>query len=85
MPHCETWTARVSSKGRISIPKRLREKLGLDGGTDVALREEDGTLILRKVSRQSWRRWEGRLAGSRILEDLAGERRRERRRDAKRS
>ena len=85
MPHSETWTTRVSSKGRIVIPQPLREKLGLDGGTDVALREKGGELILRKISRQSWRGWEGRLAGSRLLKDLAAERCRERRRDAKRS
>jgi AbrB family looped-hinge helix DNA binding protein len=82
MPRSETWTARMSSKGRISIPKSPREQLGLDGGT-VTLREEGGEAILRKVPRQSWRQWAGRFAGSRLLEDLAAERRRERRRDAK--
>ena len=85
MANSERWTARVSSKGQIAIPKPLRERLGLDRGTDVALREDGGELILRKVPHQSWRQWEGRFAGSRLLEDLAAERRRERRRDAKRS
>jgi hypothetical protein len=50
---------------------------------DLAIRVEGEELVLRKVSRQSWRSWQGRLKGSPLLKDLAAERRNELKRDAK--
>ncbi len=76
-------TARVSSKGQIAIPKQLREKFGLAEGTDLQLRIEGDELILRKVARDAWRKWEGRFKGSELLADLIKDRREEIRRDAK--
>jgi len=75
--------ARMSSKGQIAIPKPIRDQLGLDEGTDLSIRVEGDSLILRKFARDRWRRWRGKNPGSPLLKDLAKERRVERRRDAK--
>ena len=83
MKRVDTLTARVSSKGRIAIPKPIRDQLGLKAGTDLAVRVEGGEVVLRKVAVDSWRQWEGRFEGTPLLEDLAEERRRERERDAR--
>lgn len=43
-------TATLTSKGQITIPKEIREKLGLKKGDKLVLVEKDGNVILRKVS-----------------------------------
>lgn len=45
-----TTTATLTSKGQITIPKKLREKLDLQKGDKLVLVEENGNIILRKVS-----------------------------------
>ena len=37
---------RVDSKGRIVLPKEVRERLDLESGTEVEVREEDGKAIV---------------------------------------
>ncbi|WP_135852417.1 AbrB/MazE/SpoVT family DNA-binding domain-containing protein [Halorussus salinus] len=37
---------KVDSKGRIVLPQDLRERLGLDPGTEVAVREEGGRAVV---------------------------------------
>ncbi|HLO34446.1 MAG TPA: AbrB/MazE/SpoVT family DNA-binding domain-containing protein [Candidatus Deferrimicrobium sp.] len=39
----------VSEKGQITIPKRLRDRLGLDPGTVLDFEEADGRLVGRKL------------------------------------
>jgi len=39
--------AKVTSKGQITIPKRVRESLGIEKGTTVIVIEKDGEAILR--------------------------------------
>lgn len=39
----------VSEKGQITIPKRLRERLGLRPGTVIDFEETEGRLIGRKL------------------------------------
>ncbi|RQG98864.1 AbrB/MazE/SpoVT family DNA-binding domain-containing protein [Natrarchaeobius oligotrophus] len=36
----------VDSKGRIVLPKEVREQLGLDVGTEVDVREKDGKAVV---------------------------------------
>ena len=45
-----TNTATLTSKGQITIPKEIREKLDLKKGDKLVLVEKDGNVILRKVS-----------------------------------
>ncbi|MFP3952980.1 MAG: AbrB/MazE/SpoVT family DNA-binding domain-containing protein [Candidatus Acetothermia bacterium] len=51
-----TTTTTLTSKGQITIPKELREKLDLKQGDKLVLVEEDGNIILRKVSLEEVRR-----------------------------
>ncbi len=39
----------VSEKGQVTIPKRLRDRLGLVPGTELDFDAEDGRLVARKV------------------------------------
>lgn len=41
--------SRVSEKGQVTIPKRLRDSLGLEAGTELVFGERDGMLIAKKV------------------------------------
>lgn len=36
----------VDSKGRIVLPKDVRESLGIDEGADVEVHEEDGRIVV---------------------------------------
>ena len=51
----------VSEKGQITIPKALRQALGLRTGTVIELRADAGTFIGTKVSSEDvFRKWRGR-------------------------
>ena len=42
--------SRVSEKGQVTIPKRLRERLGIRTGTTLDFEDRDGELVARKVT-----------------------------------
>lgn len=42
--------AIVSEKGQVTIPKRLRERLGIRPGETLEFEDEDGRLIATKAS-----------------------------------
>ena len=42
--------AVLSEKGQITIPKRLRDRLGLRAGSVLEFDEEQGRLVARKVT-----------------------------------
>ena len=46
---------RVSGKGQVTIPKELRDALGLGAGTEVAFERADDAIVLRKVEGASSR------------------------------
>jgi len=39
---------KVTRRGQVTIPKALRERTGIDEGTEVDFREEKGQVIIRK-------------------------------------
>ncbi len=39
---------RVTSRGRVTIPKAMRERFGMTPGTDVEFFFEDGVVVIRK-------------------------------------
>lgn len=43
--------SRVGERGQVTIPKPLRDRLGLRPGVEVEFEEEDGRLVGRKVVR----------------------------------
>ena len=77
--------ARLSSRGQLALPKEVRDQLDLSEGVSLTVRVEGDEVILRKLVTESWREWEGRFQGSDLLGDLARDRRKELRRDRKRS
>lgn len=44
--------ATVSEKGQVTIPKPLRDRLGIRPGQVLEFREERGRLVARKVSQE---------------------------------
>jgi AbrB family looped-hinge helix DNA binding protein len=72
-------TARVTSKGQITVPKHVRAKLGLAPGDELEFVEEEGRFVIRKrVRRSPFDRYLGYLARKRgqdpddIVRELRG-------------
>lgn len=42
-------TSRLSSKGQVTIPKEVRERLGLEPGDLVSYEVQNGVVTLRRV------------------------------------
>ena len=66
----------VSEKGQVTIPKALRDRLGLQAGTTLDFQDEDGRLVAVKVLGDSITSVFGILKSKRstdqIVEDLRG-------------
>jgi AbrB family looped-hinge helix DNA binding protein len=46
--------ATVTDKGQVTVPKDIRDRLGIEAGTKLDFRiEDDGTLRVRKLDRGS--------------------------------
>ena len=52
---------KVSSRGQIAIPMEIRKEMGLDEGSKVMFLLEDDTLLIKKVSSQTWAHLTGPL------------------------
>ena len=72
---------RVTSKGQVTIPKNVRERLGVRSGDEVEFFEKDGVVVVRKQTGKSpFHEWHGylkkHLAGRRtdeIIREMRGE------------
>ncbi len=54
--------AKVASKGQVTIPKKVREKLGVQPGETIGFEEKDGVFIVRKIIVTSpFDKWVGKL------------------------
>ena len=55
-------TAKVTSKGQVTIPKEVRERLGVHPGENVGFEERDNLLVISKVVTKSpFDKWVGKL------------------------
>lgn len=55
--------AKVTSKGQVTIPKEVRERLGVRPGEAIGFEEKDGMLVITKaVTNSPFDKWVGRLA-----------------------
>jgi AbrB family looped-hinge helix DNA binding protein len=51
----------VSEKGQVTIPKALRDRLGLRAGTSLDFQAEGGRLVATKaIDEDVFRKWRGR-------------------------
>lgn len=39
---------KVGERGQVTLPKQIRERLGISGGDEVVVREEDGRIVVEK-------------------------------------
>jgi len=56
---------RVTEKGQVTIPKELRDALGIGAGTEVEFKMADDSIVVRKVHR-------GPTRGELLVERLRG-------------
>lgn len=75
-------TVKVSSKGRIALPKPVRDQFGLRAGTELAIEVEGQEIVMRKILRPDWRGLRGAFQGPSLTAARTEERREELRRDA---
>jgi len=55
--------AKVTSKGQVTIPKKVRERLGVHPGEDVGFEEKEGVVVITKaVTKSPFDKWMGKLA-----------------------
>ncbi len=74
----------LSSKGQIVLPQGVRKALRVRQGDRFAVTVEGEQVILTRLPSQTrgdWRRWRGRMAGSRALQEHIAEHADEVRRD----
>ncbi len=71
--------AKVTSKGQVTIPKEVRERLGISTGEEIEFYEEDGVFYIKKRVRKSpFDKWVGYLRTrhikdtDEIIEDIRG-------------
>ncbi len=56
---------KVSEKGQVTIPKDLRDALGIGAGTEVNFERNEDTIVVRKVS-------DGPTRGRQLADRLRG-------------
>ena len=55
--------AKVTSKGQVTIPKKVRDRLGVHPGEDVGFEEKEGVIVITKAMTKSpFDKWMGKLA-----------------------
>lgn len=54
----------VTSKGQVTLPKKVRDAIGIKPGTEVEFDVQGDQVIMRKhVPMEAFAEWEGRLRG----------------------
>ncbi len=61
---------RVTSKGQVTIPKEIREKLGIKKGDEIEFeRREEGYIIKKKSTDNPFERWRGKAETDKTVEE----------------
>jgi AbrB family looped-hinge helix DNA binding protein len=63
----DTLTARVTSKGQITVPKQVRERLGIQPGDEIEFHFDDDRLEVRPVHRRRIAEFRGLFAVDEVL------------------
>lgn len=62
--------SRVTRKGQVTIPKAIREEMGIEPGDEVTFTETDEGVVLRKeVDENRFERWRGVADTEETVED----------------
>ena len=80
----ETLSSKVTSKGQVVIPKKLREKYGIRQTTAIRWIEKDQGILMVPESEDPILAARGMLKGSGILKAYMREKRREKQKENKR-
>ena len=80
----ESMSSRVTSKGQVVIPKKLREKYGIRTATAIRWIEKDQGILMVPESEDPIVAARGMLKGSGILKAFMKEKRREKQKEKKR-
>ena len=68
------YNAKVTSKGQVTIPKELREKIGIGAGTFIEIEEtETGYVIRKKVENDPLKKYIGFLNNNKSSDDIIKE------------
>lgn len=77
-----TMTAKITSKGQITLPKEIRDRLGVESGDSVRFEIEDGEIKVYPNRQFDFTQligaaplgeeWDG-LSASEVIDDLRGE------------
>ncbi len=72
------FSAKVTSKGQVTIPKGLRKKIGIDAGSKIEIEEtENGYIIRKKVNADSLKKYVGYLNNNKssegVIKELRGD------------
>ena len=74
--------SKVTSKGQMVIPSKLRKKYGIQSGTEVGFIERGGEIILQPLTREFLQGVCGMLKSkTSVTEELLAERKKDRRRE----
>ncbi len=70
--------AKITSKGQLTLPKILRDKLGLKTGDNIIIREtSEGYILEKELDQQRFKKYVGYLNqesdSDKIVEELRGE------------
>jgi AbrB family looped-hinge helix DNA binding protein len=80
----ETMSSKVTSKGQVVIPKKLREKYGIRSATAIRWVEKDQGILMEPESEDPIVAARGMLKGSGILKAYLKEKKREKQKENQR-
>ena len=65
-------TTRMSSRGQVVIPERIREQLSLEPGVEFVVVAKGDVLVLQRLSSPSWEQFDTLIRDARRQARIAG-------------